>query len=380
MQLDENYEIIELTQDEGVVVSKARDKKTGKLVQIHLFPNEKIPEASQICARLLSLPVEARSRVLKYGRDGSSTYFITEPLPEGQRLGEWVLREAAPRAATRSPEVNSGAVGSLRRMDIEPAALRPLPPGPEGRRSPAEPAPSPSPAPAVVHTGPRVRPMPPADIPAEPIAREPGGFYFPFTREEVNTARQPAPRAPSAPDSPAAANSSMKYTDVYGAEDLKITEPTGFPDTEPGTESLADKAGPGVNTFVGIPKEPLPPRGAPPASTGSTDPHPATGDPAEPSSERVSPPRSVARPVRQTVTFDVPAPHSPAQEPSDLFSPPPAPPPLPSAAVQPVVRQPAAPETRAAPAALFSMRIAALAALGLMAVAAIVALIVEIWG
>src|ERR1035441_6079513 len=132
MQLDENYEIIELTQHEGVVVSKARDKKTGKLVQIHLFPNEKIPEASQICARLLSLPVEARSRVLKYGRDGSSTYFITEPLPEGQRLGEWVLHEAAPRAATRSPEVNSGAVGSLRRMDIEPAALRQFPPGPEG--------------------------------------------------------------------------------------------------------------------------------------------------------------------------------------------------------------------------------------------------------
>ena len=195
--------------------------------------------------------------------------------------------------------------------------------------------------------------MPPAEGLAEPIAREPGGFYFPFTREEVNTARQPAPvpQMTSFPHSPAAANSPMGCTDFYRAEDLKILEPTGFPETEPGTETLSDKTGPGLNTFLNFPV------------------------PAAPPPEPVSPPRSVNRPVRRTVTFDPPAPHPPVTEPSDLFSPPPQP--LPSAAVQPVIRQPAVPGTRSTPAPLFSMRIATLAALGLIAVAAIVVLIVE---
>src|SRR5450432_3831944 len=173
MQLDESYEIFELTQHDDIVVSKARDKKTGKLVQIHLFPTEKISEASQICARLLSLPAEARRKVLKYGRDGSSTYFITEPLQEGERLGEWVLREAAPPVAGR-PEVSSGAIGILRRMEIDRAPLQPMPPGPESRRAPEGQARSPNATPPGPNPGPRVRPIPPAPGPSDPAAHEPG--------------------------------------------------------------------------------------------------------------------------------------------------------------------------------------------------------------
>src|ERR1035437_3083078 len=324
MQLDENYEILEFTQHEGVVVWKARDKKTGKLIQIHLFPNEKIPEASQICARLLSLPGEARSKVLKYGRDGSSTYFITEPLPEGEGLGEWVLREAAPRAAVLLPEVSSGAVGNLRRMEIEPAPLRPLPPSPEGRRAPVEQAPSPNPPPPGAHPEPRVRPMLPAKGPPEPAAPGPGELTLLYTREEVQTPRQSSPAEQTAPSSPASyppSTPSVGFTQIYGAQDLKIPEPTGFADTALEAEGAKSEVGPGLGTFIGIPKPapppPVPPRGAPPERAESPTPAPSETRPVfpEPSAERIPPPTRI---TRQTFTFPVPSPQPPVREPAEL--------------------------------------------------------------
>jgi hypothetical protein len=388
MQLDESYEILEFTQHEGVVISKARDKRTGKLIQIHLFPNEKIPEASQICARLLSLPSEARSKVLKYGRDGNSTFFITEMLPEGEGLGEWVLR----KAAVLPPVLSDGAVGHLRRMAIDPAPLQPLAPGPESRPIPAEQAPSLSLAPPSAQPVPRVRPMRQATGSPDPVARGEGEFTLLYTREEVKTPVEfsPAPlTTPSPAVSQAPLNVTSQFKQIYGEQAITTPEQQSFPGTAPESRGATSETGSGLETFIGIPKTTrppaLPPRGFALESTASASPPPIEAKPlpqAPPaqSLDRIFPTPRVVRPAGETLTFDAPVPQSHVREPAEMFALPPSSPPSPSATQSPV-RQPATiPETRRAPAPLFSGRVAAVAALGLIAVAAIVALIVEVSG
>jgi hypothetical protein len=392
MQLDESYEIFELTQHEGVVVSKARDKKTGKLIQIHLFPNEKIPEASQICARLLSLPGEARSKVLKYGQDGNSTYFITEPLPEGEGLAEWVRRAAAPRPSARMAEVSSGAIGNLRRMDIEPAPLQPLPPGPESPRTPVEQAQPPDPNPPVAHHGPIVRPIPVAAAPNEPAAREAGDFTRIYSREELRTPAQASPPpqvAPPSPSSAAQSPSPVGFTQIYGAQEWKMPEPAAGPETVQEAANTASGSGAGLETFIGIPRAarppaPLPkaapPEPAKPAAPPAAPARPAFTAPPIPSQERFSSPSGVNRTGGETFAFDPPVLQTPARDQAELFTPPLSPVPAPPAPQSSVRQSAATPEPRRVSEPLFSARVAIAAALGLMAVAAIVVLIVEVLG
>ncbi len=392
MQLDDSYEIFELTQHEGVVVSKARDKKTGNLIQIHLFPNEKIPEASQICARLLSLPEDARRKVLKYGQDGSSTYFITEPLPEGEGLAEWVRREAAPRPATRQPEVSSGAMGSLRRIDIEPAPLQPLPPGAESRLTPLNQTQPPNPRPSAPRAGPIVRPIPASTSPIEPAVREMGDFTRLYTREELKVpaqAPQPPQAAPSTPASPAPPPSSMGFTQIYGAQDWKMPEPATGPETAPEATNTTRGSGAGLETFIGIPKPSQPPapspKGVPLESSRPLPPptapaRPAFAAPPMPSPERFSSP-SRSRPAAAGASpFDAPPLQTSVQDRGELFSPP-LTPVLPPPAPQSFARQAAAtPQARGISEPLFSGKIAVAAVLGLIAVAAIVVILVEVLG
>jgi hypothetical protein len=381
MQLDESYEILEITPQDGVVVWKARDRKTGKMIQVHLFPNEKIPEASQICARLLSLPGEARSKVLKYGPDGSSTYFITELLPQGEGLGAWVLREATPRAPERRPEVSGGVVGNLRRMEIEPAPLQPAR-GPESRRGPMDQAPSPNAAPHGAQSEPKVRPIPPAANAPAPQLVGPGAFTILYTKEDFESAlhSSPAPQPPLSRSVPETPPDPIRFSQIYGAQDLKVPEAPISSEPAP-QASTSNQAGPGLDTFIGI--HPTLPRAASPAGTPQMAPSPflppmETGPvfeaPAAPPQESASPPPRVTWPTRQPFTFDVPVPQPPDREQSEAFSLPPSPPapPLPAPA-----RRLTTPEARRAPEPLLSGRVVTLTALGVLAVAAVVVLIVD---
>ena len=93
MQLDGSYEFLELTQADGVLVSNAREKDSGKLVQIHLFPAERSQDANQICQSIMGLPDAARRMIIKFGKDGASTYFVTEALPPGEGIRGWIGSE-----------------------------------------------------------------------------------------------------------------------------------------------------------------------------------------------------------------------------------------------------------------------------------------------
>jgi hypothetical protein len=130
MKIDGTYEFSELTNIEGIFVSNGRERATGKIIQIHLFPAAKAEQANRICQQLFSLPDEAREKILKYGQEGSASYFVTEPLPAGEYLQSWIERLST-RPSTGMPEMRQGITTQLRQMGIAPSPLAPIMPGPE---------------------------------------------------------------------------------------------------------------------------------------------------------------------------------------------------------------------------------------------------------
>ena|ERR1022692_4229376 len=258
MQLDGTYEFLELSQQEGVMVSNARDKTSGKRIQVHLFPSEKTHEANEICRKLLSLPERVRRLVLKYGREGDSMYFVTEPLPVGEPLKKWVERQSGTQASPPVPGVGADTLGNLRQMSIEPAALRSVAMPPKNPSESADRAEISTPTVHSPPPEPRVRPMRPPEGP--PVA---GSFTRMYSREEITgsspvlSSTGPEPPRPPAP----AAADKVGFSQIYG-KDAQGQPPTSggagttYPEPEP--PPATSKAGPGLDTFIGLPKPPQP--------------------------------------------------------------------------------------------------------------------------
>lgn len=152
MKLQEAYEFSEWTQREGLLVAAARERATGKAVQIHLFPSTKTDEAVQMFQQVWALPDDARRKILKCGQGEGGGYFVTEPLPKD--LKSW-FDDAQPARSAAVPEVSAATQGQLREMPINPVALAPLVPGPEPVRKiePIAPVQQPVPAAPAPQTG-----------------------------------------------------------------------------------------------------------------------------------------------------------------------------------------------------------------------------------
>lgn len=303
MKIDGSYDFSELTQIEGIFVSNGREKATGRLVQVHLFPAAKAADANRVCERMFSLPDEARDKILKYGQEGSASYFITEPLPEGEHLQSWVERLCTVPRPASVPEVSLGLTGQLRQMGIAPAALAPIMPGPE----------QPARAPAGGGGG---------------AKSEPGEFTRVYKLGLIPKppANEPAIQKP-------ASTSSDGFTGTYGRDELADA---GLPPIELAPEPIARPAAAGnptgLETFIGL---------RPAAVPAAAPPTPAPAPPAAAPSvfEPEPPPASVA----------IEQPSRMSQEP--LFEPFPA--------VSPVPPAPAAPMAQPVPVAAARERVAA---------------------
>ena len=131
-KLEGSYEFSELTQIEGIFVSNGKERATGRIIQIHLFPAAKAELANRICRQLLALPEEAQMKILRYGQEGPASYFVTEPLPAGEYLQSWVERQiSGMEKKSGPPAVSPGMADQLRQLGIAPSALAPMMPGPE---------------------------------------------------------------------------------------------------------------------------------------------------------------------------------------------------------------------------------------------------------
>jgi hypothetical protein len=320
MQLDGAYEFLELTQADGILVSSAREKGTGKLVQIHLFPAERSQDANQICQNIMGLPDAARRMVIKFGKDGTSTYFITEALPAGEGIRGWIA-------------------------------------GQMGRAS--EPAPAPPPPP--------------------PPKEGPGEFTRMYTQQDLSSGSQASAPAAPVPVTPAP-KAPGEFTRMYTAQEIRdltasfrppAPESRPTPPPEPPPQPAARDAAPGLETFiferssVTRPAPVIPPRPQAPPPTPPPPPPPqqpvySRPEPIEPS------------PLRQSNamrdTFEAPQP---------IFAP--TPPPSQAQAPAPVAPLPPAHarvEAPRAPAARFDWKIALLLAAALLVLVAIVIAIV----
>jgi hypothetical protein len=204
MRLDAAFEILEFLQADGIMITSARERATGKPVQFHVFPPERSKDASEICERVMSLPEEARRKVIRFGKDGSATYFLTEPLPSGVSIARWVVQFGAQTAALPVP--------------------------------PAQPA-----------------PPPPA------ASSGPGEFTQLYLRADMSTGRPEQAAAPPPPPPPAQPEPGS-FTQMYSKEQMRsFSQSMPTLEFQPPAASTPPpapaKEAPGLETFIGMKPE-----------------------------------------------------------------------------------------------------------------------------
>lgn len=316
MQLDGAYEFFELNQLDGIFVSRVREKATGRPAQCHVFPADRTAEASQIAQRVLGLPEDARAKIIKFGQDGGMSYFITEPLPGGASIKNWIASLSNTAAPSPAPEGGAG-LGEFTRFytEMEVGAAR----------ASAPPAPAPQPPPL-------------------PQSKPAGEFTRMYTAEDMRKLRS----------------------------DVTANYPQPAPaDPAPAPETSMSSAAPGLETYLGIkpptaqPKPFTPP---PPARVIERPfPRPAPPPPvAAPPPIAAPPPVAAPDPWGTQDLF--------AGAPAQPFSPPPA---APARSVLPPPRHvPHTAPPRPPARSNFDGKMTAMVVVGLLAIAALVIVIV----
>jgi hypothetical protein len=91
----EGYELLALTIEGGVQVSKVRLQSTGQPFEIHTFHGAMLTEFDRLHRDLAAVPAHI-SRVTETSRDATSARIRTEPLPPGVGIRGWaaILRTA----------------------------------------------------------------------------------------------------------------------------------------------------------------------------------------------------------------------------------------------------------------------------------------------
>jgi hypothetical protein len=89
MSLETSYEVLEMLRDDGVQTFRAKERATGRLLELHLFLPFGRPENKVLFEKLKSLPLEVRRKFLDIGVDGSTPFLVTDPLAGGRGFKSW---------------------------------------------------------------------------------------------------------------------------------------------------------------------------------------------------------------------------------------------------------------------------------------------------
>lgn len=89
MSLETSYDVQEMLRDDGVQTFRAKEKGTGRVLELHLFPPFGRPENKVLFERMKSLPLETKRKFLDIGVDGSTPFLVTDPLPAGRTFRVW---------------------------------------------------------------------------------------------------------------------------------------------------------------------------------------------------------------------------------------------------------------------------------------------------
>jgi hypothetical protein len=101
-----------MLRDDGVQTFRAKEKATGRELELHLFLPFGRPENKTLFEKLKSLPLEARRSFLDIGFDGSTPYVVTDPLAGGRGFKSWaeeLIGGGKPPASTFNPATLNAA-------------------------------------------------------------------------------------------------------------------------------------------------------------------------------------------------------------------------------------------------------------------------------
>jgi hypothetical protein len=89
MSLETSYEVLEMLRDDGVQTFRAKEKATGRGLELHLFLPFGRPENKALFDKLKALSLETRKKFLDVGVDGSTPYVVTDPIPGNRGFKGW---------------------------------------------------------------------------------------------------------------------------------------------------------------------------------------------------------------------------------------------------------------------------------------------------
>ncbi|MCU1258384.1 MAG: hypothetical protein JWO80_1269 [Bryobacterales bacterium] len=322
MNLEKNYQLLDVLRDDGIRTLKAKEIASGRSLEVHLFMKL---EDHALFDGLHGLPLSARSALLEFGSELKIPYIVTDPVPAETTARAWFTTLMKPVQAPPEPKPppikgsvwktgtplpdplfpsEPDAPGDFTRMfhaGTPPKKEEPAPPGTDAE--PGEftrmfqvPAPSPLPvndepgditrtmpspvfqAPSAADEATRLFPIPqPATPPPPP--KEPGEFTKMFESMQAKPANQPEPPKPAGPGeftrmfqsplSPGVQNKNAA-ADLFPASAVPPPTP--------------NRAGEFTQLF-GTPSGGTPPKPAPPLGGGAQFSGSATGAFAAPSAQ-----------------------------------------------------------------------------------------------
>jgi len=249
MSLEISYEVLEMLRDDGVQTFRAKEKTTGRGLELHLFLPFGRPENKTLFEKLKALPLEQRRNFLDIGVDGSTPYVVTDPLPGSRGFKGW----AEELIAGTQPQSSGFSTGILNAMPSRDDGVQILQAG-QWRTG--------TPIPDSLITRPAMAPAPPPPPPAH-AAQATQAETGDFTRMFQAPAFLASPQSPPSPQ--AAAPPPSEFTSFF-----KSPEPAGA--EAPG------EAKPPVGEFTGLfsPDKPTPAPPPPVSNRQSFPPPPPT--------------------------------------------------------------------------------------------------------
>lgn len=112
MSLETSYDVLEMLRDDGVQTFRAKEKSTGRGLELHLFLPFGRPENKTLFEKLKSLPLDARKNFLDIGFDGSTPYLVTDPLAGGIGFKNWadqLIAGSQPASSGFNPSILNSA-------------------------------------------------------------------------------------------------------------------------------------------------------------------------------------------------------------------------------------------------------------------------------
>lgn len=93
MNLENNYQLLDVVRDDGIRTMKARETASGRALEVHLFMKQ---EDHALFERLQGLPLSTRRLLLECGTELKIPYIVTDPLTSETNARAWLTTLVTP--------------------------------------------------------------------------------------------------------------------------------------------------------------------------------------------------------------------------------------------------------------------------------------------